>query len=191
MIINILSFFSEIIFYLPTPIWVKIRKKLFEFLGGKAGSNLIFGYGSVSLGVKGISLGSNNRFSRFTAIVAENNGIIQTGDNLYVNSNTVISASDGGRVKIGNGVLIAQNVVIRASNHNYASIDRPIQEQGHTPGVIIIEDGVWIAANVVITSNVIIGEHSIIAAGSVVTKDLPSFGIYGGIPAELLKSRKL
>lgn len=191
MKINFLSFFSEIIFYIPTTIGVKMRSKLFEFLGGKAGSNLIFGYGSVFLGVKGISLGSNNIFSRFTSIVAENNGIIQTGDNLSVNSNTVISASDGGRIKIGSSVLIAQNVVIRASNHNYVSIDIPIQEQGHTPGVIVIGDGVWIAANVVVTSNVTIGEHSIIAAGSVVTKDLPSFGIYGGIPAEFLKSRKL
>ncbi len=176
---------------MPTVFGVRIRKKFFEIQGGKAGKNLIFGYGSIFLGVRGISLGNNNRYSRFTSLVAENNGFIVTGDHISVNSNTVISASDGGRVKIGNNVLIAQNVVIRASNHRYSSIDVPIQVQGHTPGEIVIGDGVWIAANVVVTSNVTIGEHSIIAAGSVVTKDLPSFGIYGGVPAELIKTRKL
>ncbi|HQT26384.1 MAG TPA: acyltransferase, partial [Burkholderiales bacterium] len=84
----------------------------------------------------------------------------------------------------------AQNVVIRAADHAHSSTSEAISKQGHAGGTIIIEDGVWIGANVVVTRNVRIGEHSIVAAGAVVTRDVPPYSIVGGVPARLMKSRK-
>ena len=54
----------------------------------------------------------------------------------------------------------------------------------------IIEDDVWIGRNVIILHGLIVGKGSIIAAGSVVTKNIPPYSIVGGIPAKFIKSRK-
>jgi galactoside O-acetyltransferase len=88
-------------------------------------------------------------------------------------------------------VLIAQNVVLRASDHEYSDIDIPINQQGHTGGQIIIGNDCWIGANAVIARNVKIGDHSIVAAGAVVTKDVEPFAIVGGVPAKLIRKRTL
>ena len=66
----------------------------------------------------------------------------------------------------------------------------PIRYQGHTGGTILLENGVWIGANVVVTRNVTIGANSIIAAGAVVTKDIPRYVVAGGVPAKVLRIRK-
>lgn len=92
-----------------------------------------------------------------------------------------------GPVIIGNDILIAQNVVITGQNHNYVNVDLPISQQKDIVKEIRIEDEVWIGANVVIVPGVIIGRHSIIAAGSVVTKDVPPRSIVGGNPAKLIR----
>ena len=86
-------------------------------------------------------------------------------------------------------MLIAQNVVLRASDHEFKSIEVPIIKQGHTGADILICDDCWIGANAVITRNVTIGKHSIVAAGAVVTKDVKPFSIVAGIPARCIKKR--
>lgn len=92
-----------------------------------------------------------------------------------------------GPAQIGNNVQIAQNVTISGMDHNYEDIARTIVEQGVTASIIIISDDVWIGANSVITKGVRIGKHSVIAASSVVTKDVPEYSVVGGIPAKVLK----
>ena len=106
-----------------------------------------------------------------------------------MNTNCCISAAEKGEIIIGKNVLIAQNVVIRASNHNFTNLALPINKQGHTPGIIIIGDDCWIAANAVITSGVVIGSHSIVGAGAVVTSDIEPYSVIGGVPARLIKKR--
>jgi len=63
----------------------------------------------------------------------------------------------------------------------------PISRQKQSTSMIVIEDEVWIGANVVIVAGVTVGKHSVIAAGSVVTKDVPPFSIVVGNPAKVLK----
>ncbi len=92
-------------------------------------------------------------------------------------------------IKIGDNVLIGPNVVIRAADHNFDNIDIPINMQGHRSGRIIIEDNVWIGANVTIIRDVTIGTGSVIGAGAVVTKDVPPYSIAAGVPARVIKSR--
>jgi acetyltransferase-like isoleucine patch superfamily enzyme len=65
-----------------------------------------------------------------------------------------------------------------------------IKEQGVKREFVKIEDDCWIAANTVILAGVTIGRGSVVAAGSVVTKDVPPYSIVGGVPAKVIKSRK-
>jgi len=92
-----------------------------------------------------------------------------------------------GPVQIGNDVLLAQNIVLSGQNHGYEDITMSIREQDSITSEIIIKDRAWIGANAVVVAGVTIGKHSIVAAGSVVTKDVPDYTIVAGNPAKGLK----
>ena len=92
-----------------------------------------------------------------------------------------------GPVSIGNNVIIAQGVVLSGLDHNYKECNITISKQGVSTSLINIEDDVWIGANAVITKGVTNGKHSIIAACSLVNKDVPPFSIVAGNPAKVIK----
>lgn len=94
-----------------------------------------------------------------------------------------------GNVVIGDNVIMGPDIKIYARNHKFDSLETPIQFQGKEYLKTTIGNDVWIAANVVITGGVNIGNHVIIAAGSVVTKDIPDYAIVGGVPAKVIKFR--
>lgn len=127
-------------------------------------------------------LGDNSTIEDFATI---NNGmgpvIIGNGTRIGI-SNVLI-----GPLKIGNDVILAQNVVLSGLNHCYEDISFPIKKQGCSIAEIIVEDEVWIGANVVITAGVTIGKHAVVAAGSVVTKDVEPYSIVAGNPAKIIK----
>lgn len=136
-----------------------------------------------------ITIGKNSSFVQPSYISAIN-GTVVIGDNISCNSNVTIDASeDGGKIIIGNNVMIGQNTVIRSSNHRFDRMDIPIRYQGHVGSTITIEDSVWIGANCVILSGVIIGKHSVIGAGSIVTKSIPEYSIAVGNPARVIRRR--
>lgn len=114
-----------------------------------------------------------------------NNGVgdITIGDNSRIGIGSTIIAP----VNIGSNVHLAQNVVISGLNHNYEDPDRTIHDQGVSKATIEIGDDVWIGANVVVTAGVSIGTHSVIAAGSVVTRSVPAFCLAAGAPARVVK----
>jgi acetyltransferase-like isoleucine patch superfamily enzyme len=72
-------------------------------------------------------------------------------------------------------------------NHSYEDVNIPIDKQKVTTAPIIVEDECWIGANAVITAGVTIGKHSVVAAGAVVTKDIPPFSVAVGNPARVIK----
>ena len=94
-----------------------------------------------------------------------------------------------GYIEIGNNVMMAPRVSLFAENHNFESTNSPMKDQGVTTAPIIIEDDCWIAANSIILAGVRIGKGSVIAAGSVVTKDVKPYSVMVGNPAKKLKSR--
>lgn len=94
-----------------------------------------------------------------------------------------------GYIEIGDNVMMAPRVSLFAENHNFESIDFPMKDQGVTTAPIIIEDDCWIAANSIILAGVRIGKGSVIAAGSVVTKDVKPYSVMVGNPAKKLKDR--
>lgn len=112
---------------------------------------------------------------------------------LYIGKNTSIGAySHIAAVKnniiIGKEVLIADKVFISTTNYQYENININIREQGHiSKGDVIIGDECWIGINVSILSGVKIGKHTIIGANSVVTKNIPSYSVAAGNPANIIK----
>jgi acetyltransferase-like isoleucine patch superfamily enzyme len=92
-----------------------------------------------------------------------------------------------GPVRIGDNVIIAQHVVMSGLNHGYEDPITPIALQPCTTAEIRIGDDCWIGANAVITAGVEIGKHSVVAGGSVVTRDVPPYTIVAGNPAKPIK----
>jgi galactoside O-acetyltransferase len=179
---------NHIISFLPGVIGRLLREILIKNLVKKSGEKISIGIGITITGHKNIEMGSNISIMEYSHLYADD-AVLKLGNNISINSNTTIDAADGGKIIIGDNVLIAQNVVLRASDHKHSNIDIPINQQGHTGGQIIIGNDCWIGANVVITRNVKIGDHSIVAAGAVVTKDVEPFAIVGGVPAKIILMR--
>ena len=92
-----------------------------------------------------------------------------------------------GPVCIGHHVNLAQGITVTALNHNFADTNRRIDEQGISTKPVVISDDVWIGANAVILPGVTIGRHVVVAAGAVVTKDVPDSCVVAGIPAKVVK----
>jgi galactoside O-acetyltransferase len=143
------------------------------------------GTANISLG-DAVSLGIG---TQLYAGLAERDARLHIGDRTALNTNVMINADLGGDISVGTDVLIGPNVVIRATNHRFDRGDIPINQQGHSGGMIVVGDDVWIGANCVILTNVRIGNGAVIAAGAVVTKDVPSDAIAGGVPAKVIGHR--
>jgi len=100
----------------------------------------------------------------------------------------VIITTKGG-VEIGDRTLIGYRSQIISANHVIPENKEKIFYSGHSSSKIIIGNDVWIGANSIITPGVKIGEGAVIAAGSVVTKNVKPFSIVGGVPAKLIRQR--
>lgn len=96
--------------------------------------------------------------------------------------NTII-----GPVVIGSHVNLAQGITVTALNHNFQDTTKQIDEQGISTKSVVISDDVWIGANAVILPGVTIGHHAVVAAGAVVTNDVPDNSIVAGVPAKIIK----
>ena len=96
--------------------------------------------------------------------------------------NTII-----GPVTIGSHVNLAQGITVTALNHNFEDKNKRIDEQGVSTKPVVIGDDVWIGANAVILPGVTIGKHAVVAAGAVVTTDIPENTVVGGVPAKVIK----
>jgi acetyltransferase-like isoleucine patch superfamily enzyme len=92
------------------------------------------------------------------------------------------------RTEIGDHCMLANGCLVTDGNHRFDDPDKPVPWQGFTTkGPTVLEDNVWLGANVVVTSGVRIGRRSVIGANSVVTEDIPPFSIAAGAPATVLK----
>jgi len=105
-------------------------------------------------------------------------GILEIGTGTYINRNSTIVAFE--RVTIGRECMLAWNVSIMDSDMH------PVLTEELVNKPVTIEDNVWIGCHVVVLKGVTIGTGSLIAAGSVVTKDVPPYSIAGGIPAKVI-----
>lgn len=128
------------------------------------------------------SLGDYSVIESFACI---NNAVgdVMIGDHTRIGlHNTII-----GPVIIGSHVNLAQGITVTALNHNFEDSEKRIDEQGVSTSTVIIEDDIWIGANAVVLPGVTIGHHSVVAAGAVVTKDVPPHSLVAGVPAKVIK----
>lgn len=113
-------------------------------------------------------------------------GGIVLGDNSSFGEGSVI----GGHTVVGNNVMIGRELLTIPRNHRIDSVDIPMIQQGFTPmQKILIDDDVWIGDRVTILAGVHVHSHSVIAAGAVVTKDVPEYAVVGGVPARVIRYR--
>ncbi|OIV43603.1 hypothetical protein BKM63_03080 [Flavobacterium johnsoniae] len=143
----------------------------------------------------------NNKHNSTTiSLNVKNSKIITVGKHSYGEIITESFENKSEQLSIGNFVSIASNVVfILGGNHKINTFTTyPLkahfledfsEDDAGTKGPIKVEDEVWIGNNVLVLSGVTLGKGSIIAAGSVVTKDVMPFSIVGGNPAKFIKWR--
>ncbi len=104
------------------------------------------------------------------------------GKNVFVNAGCRFQ--DQGGISIGDGCQIGHNVVMATLNHSLA----PAERANITPAPIELERNVWIGSNATILPGVTIGENAVVAAGAVVTRDVPANTVVGGVPAKVLRT---
>jgi acetyltransferase-like isoleucine patch superfamily enzyme len=110
---------------------------------------------------------------------------IRIGHDSLIGEYTVIRGQGG--VTLGNRVYTSPHTQIIAVNHVFDDPQRPFVDQGITAEGIVIEDDVWLGSAAVVTDGVHIGPGAVVAAGAVVTHDVPAHTVVGGVPARVLR----
>lgn len=145
-----------------------------------------------ALSEKGIILGENVTIAKDAILVCT--GVIKKkGVGITIGNRSAVGAQSflGGQggIEIGDDVIMGPGVRMFSENHNYDKPDILIREQGENRKGIKIYNNCWIGAGATILDGVIIGEGSVVAAGSVVTKSIPENSIVAGVPGKVLKKR--
>lgn len=118
---------------------------------------------------------------------------ISIGRNVVVRPNSMFFADhryneERGFITIDDNVLLGSGIHIYTSNHKFSLPDKEIPDQGFSePKNVHIKSGAWIGANCVILPGVSIGQHSVVGAGSIVTKSIPDYVVAVGNPARIIK----
>ena len=145
--------------------------------------------------VKKASLGScgkNVNFGKNLSLSGEKN--IYIGNNVFLGKGTTLMSSRA-KIIVGDHVMVGPGVTVITGNHKIDVVGKymdEITDKEKDPDDdqdIVFEGDNWIGANVTILKGVTIGEGAVVAAGSVVTKDVEPYSIYGGVPAKKLKMR--
>jgi len=141
---------------------------------------------------RGIEIGDNVMIGPYCVIRASS--LTNLGEGVRIGKNSAMDAYSyigaGGGVTIGDSVIMGQHVSFHAENHRYDRVDIPIKEQGITRKGIVIEDDCWVGSNAVFLDGAQVGRGCVIAAGAVVTGNIPPYSVVAGVPGRVIKSRK-
>jgi len=132
------------------------------------------------------SVGKCFTISDFDSFFKKN--AIEAGDYVFIGRRVHLYAN----VKIGHFVMIASNVAIVGGDHRFDIVGVPTRftgRDGMEEMLTVIEDDVWIGHGAIILAGIKIGRGAVIGAGSVVTKDVPAYAIFTGVPAKLIRYR--
>jgi acetyltransferase-like isoleucine patch superfamily enzyme len=169
----------------------RIRVWGFQLRGLKIGNNVSLGKIMIPIPEK-VSIGNDSLIEDYVRLRVggawEKENYIEIGNNTFIGHSTQINI--GSSFKIGNDCMIAPLCVFTDAHHVFDDVEIPMKNQACEYNNIEVKDDVWVGSSCVILGNVIIGKGAIIAAGSVVNKNVPEFEIWGGVPAKRIKSRK-
>lgn len=115
-----------------------------------------------------------------TPFICDFGNRVKFGKGVFINHSAILSASGG--IEFEDGVSIAPGVRIATINHDFNQ-----RHSIYTYGKVTIKKNAWIGMNVTIVPGVTIGEYAVVAAGAVVTKDVPPYAVVGGVPAKVIK----
>lgn len=102
------------------------------------------------------------------------------GKNVFINHSAILSSSGG--IEFGDNVMVAPGLKVATINHDM--YDRHVT---YTYGKVTVKENAWIGMGVTICPGVTIGKYAVVAAGAVVTKDVPDYAVVGGVPAKVIK----
>jgi putative colanic acid biosynthesis acetyltransferase WcaF len=139
------------------------------------------------LKLAGVKIGSNVKICSSVRIIGD--GKLSIGDNCWIGPQCLLSSSFPAEIKLGNNIDIAPKVYIGTGSHEIDMIGKHSAGKGISLD-ILIEDGVWICTGALLLPGVIIEKKSIIAAGCVVTKNVPKYSLAVGSPSKIVKEYK-
>ena len=115
-----------------------------------------------------------------TPFICDFGNRVKFGKGVFINHSAILSASGG--IEFEDGVMVAPGVRIATINHD---MDR--RHTIYTYGKVTIKKNAWLGMNVTVCPGVTIGKYAVVAAGAVVTKDVPDYAVVGGVPAKVIR----
>lgn len=115
-----------------------------------------------------------------TPFICDFGNRVKFGENVFINHSAILSASGG--IEFEDGVMVAPGVRIATINH-----DMNERHTIYTYGKVTIKKNAWIGMNVTICPGVTVGKYAVVAAGAVVTKNVPDYAVVGGVPAKIIR----
>ena len=195
---------------IPTPIGKVLRNIIYRLIFGKVGKSVYIQPHVRFIGIDTIEIGDfvriysgsyiSNKGSRihFGNSVSIDHGVDiraydQPGGDITIGEDTYIGPyvcmAGPGFIKIGKDCMIASHSSLYANNHIFADPNKLFREQGVSTVGIVIEDDCWVGSGVRVLDGVTIGKGSVIGAGAVVTRDIPTYSIAVGVPAKVIGKR--
>jgi acetyltransferase-like isoleucine patch superfamily enzyme len=153
----------------------------------KIGKNVVFEKGTLVFHPENIEIGENVYIGHYTILKGYFKNRMVIGDQTWIGQQSFLHSAGG--LRIGRAVGIGPKVTILTSQHQPDQIDVPVYFSPVEFAEVVLEDGCDIGAGTVILPGTRIGESSIIGAGSVVTKDVPPYEVWAGVPARRLRKR--
>ncbi len=197
---------------MPGAAGLLLRSKLYPKLLGRTGRGVTFGRGVVLRHPGKIEIGDGAVIDDGCVLDAkgqDNNGI-RIGDGVFLGRNTILNCKNGditledranigsnctifsaSEVVVGAEELLAAYVYLVGGTHRFDDPAVPVLNQGRESKGIRIGPGGWIGAHVTVFDGVSVGRHAVIGAGSVVNRDVADYAIAAGVPAKVVRQRKL
>ena len=115
-----------------------------------------------------------------TPFICDFGNRVKFGKNVFINHSAIFSASGG--IEFEDGVSLAPGVRIATINHDFNE-----RHTKYTYGKVTIKKNAWLGIGVTVCAGITIGKYAVVAAGAVVTKDVPDYAVVGGCPAKVIK----
>ena len=198
--------------WIPGALGLFLRSKLYPLILGRVGQNVAFGANIVLRHPHKIDIGNNVVIDDNCCLDAKGstNRGITLGDGVFLGRNTILSCKNGNidlgeqanigfnveifsaaDVRVGARTLVAAYTYLVGGDHLFDRVDIPVLLQGRTARGIDVGDNVWLGAHVVVTDGSRIGRDAVVGAGAVVIGDVPEFHIAAGVPARIVRDRRV